>query len=161
MIKPKRGEIFPQFAGIMAVFMLFVLTFFQFSRANVIVGGLRQALREATISAVNDDKFYGYDSLRQGLQGAYTVSPFGIAAPDAAEDVAGTIDRKLGLSNSNGIHSGNGFSLSGFEVTISNPPARQSGSYMVETRVELEIYMPLKMHINIPLSVSAAMINEF
>lgn len=161
MIRNTRGDILPMLGGIGFILTFVCVLGFQFVRATVITSGTKEALRSESVTAVTQNNFNAYASLREGLDGAYTVDGSGHVLDNASNTLRQDLITDLGLQDSNGkfVKTTDGqpaYSMSDFNVRVSNPGFRATGTYSITAQSTLSIAMPLHLPaISIPLSVDA------
>lgn len=167
MMRDTRGDMLPFLGGIGLFLSLVFLIGFQFVRAGVITGGVRNAMKSEAEIAVTQNNFNAYASLREGLDGAYTVDSAGQVHDNAVNMLKQDLIAALGLQESGDqlVKTTDGqpaYRLSDFNVQVSNPDIRATGAYKVTATSSLSIAMPLHLpSIPIPLSVDADFQSKF
>lgn len=161
MMHDTRGDMLPMVAGIGFLLTLVFTLGFQFVRACVVTGCVKNAMRNDAIIAVTQNNFNAYASLREGLDGAYSIDAAGQVSENDTNTLKQDLVSSLGLHDSGDkltktVEDGPAYSLSGFGVQVSNPDFRATGTYKITVTGNLSIAMPLQWApIIIPISAYA------
>lgn len=157
----------PHMCGVGLALLVTFLAVFEIARTGIITTNVKSNMRRAIDANLTENKLYAYDSLREGLSGAYTVDDSGSVQENVHSDAGQQIIKELNLKaqndayvEMNGVQ--NEFALSGLNVQVSNPNSGSTGTYAVTITSTLSISMPLALPpIQIPLSVTGDFAPKF
>lgn len=167
MNKWTEGIVVPHMCGVGLALLVTFLAVFEIARTGIITTNVQSTMRRAIDTNLTENKIYAYDSLREGLSGAYTVDGSGSAQENIHTDAEQQIIKGLNLKAQNDEYvEVNGiqkeFGLSGLNVQISNPDPGSTGTYTVAITSTLSISMPLALPpIQIPISVNGDFASKF
>lgn len=162
-----RGDMLPMVAGIGFLLTLVFTLGFQFVRVCVVAGCVKDAMRSEAVIAVTQNNFHAFASLREGLDGAYSIDAAGQVSENDGNTLKQDFVSSLGLHDSGDklaktAEGGPAYSLSGFTVQVSNPDFKSAGAYKVIVTGDLSIAMPLRWApITIPISAYADLLPKF
>lgn len=162
------GIVIPQLCGVGFLLTLIFLVGFEFARANVIVNDVQFSMHNAVNASVTENDYDAYDSIREGLPGAYAIDNNGQAHDNSYVDSQQRVISSLALKDGNGggYVKMNGvqsdYTISGLSVQLNNPSAGTAGTFSETISCNLSISMPLLLPpVTIPLSVGADFASKF
>lgn len=91
------GEGFPLTAAVTISLMLIFLAVIQYARLIITAAGIRDAMQEAVLSAVNDNYADVYHAVREGYAAGYQPYGGGFIESYQYGDIYGRLDSILGL----------------------------------------------------------------
>lgn len=167
MNKWTEGIVVPHMCGVGLALLVTFLAVFEIARTGIITTTVQSNMRRAIGANLTENKVYAYDSLREGLSGAYTVDGSGSTHENVHTDAEQRIVKGLNLKAQNGAYvemngTQNEFALSELNVQISNPNPGSTGIYSATITGTLSIFMPLSLPpIQIPLSANGDFASKF
>lgn len=163
-----KGAVIPQLCGVGLALIVIFLAVFEIARTGIITMDVQNAMRRAVWANLTENRLYAYDSIREGLSGAYQIDNSGQTQQNVHSDAIQRIVKSLNLEKQNngsyaemnGVQ--NEYALSGMNVQVNNPDAGASGTYSISITGTLSITMPCALPpITIPLSVDGDFASKF
>ena len=104
ILKDRRGVSFPLIVAIALVLVIMLCGISEYFRLLIVAQGVRDAVQEAVISAVNDNYDDVYHGVREGYSGAYQPLAGGFEESLDYGDIYGRLDALLNLTSQGEYH---------------------------------------------------------
>ncbi len=140
-----KGEGFPLTVAVTISLMLIFLAVMQYARLMITAAGVRDAMQEAVLSAVNDNYADVYHAVREGYAAGYQPYGGGFVESYQYGDIYGRMDSVLGLHPDGDCHISRGaggdveYRIRNLQVAVRNGGA---SSFEITATVDLE--MPIR-----------------
>lgn len=137
-----KGEGFPLTAAVTISLMLIFLAVIQYARLMIMAAGIRDAMQEAVLSAVNDNYADVYHAVREGYAAGYQPYGGGFVESYQYGDIYGRLDSILGLQPEGDCHvsrSAGGdveYRVKNLQIEVLNGGA---SSFEITAMVDLEV----------------------
>ena len=104
VLRDRRGTSFPLIIAVTLSLVILLCAASEYFRLLIVAQGVRDAVREAVISTVNDNYRNVYHGVREGYSGAYQPENGGFQESMDCGDVYGRLDALLNLTNQGEYH---------------------------------------------------------
>lgn len=149
ILQDRRGVSFPLIAAITLSLIIILCGISEYFRLLLVAQGVRDAVQEAVISAVNDNYDDVYHGVREGYSGAYQPLAGDFEESLDYGDIYGRLDELLNLTYRGGYHiqyTEDGaveFRVWGLNVEITNASFASGDSagnrFVADCEIELEV----------------------
>lgn len=144
-----KGEGFPLTAAVTISLMLIFLAVMQYARLMITAAGVRDAMQEAVLSAVNDNYADVYHAVREGYAAGYQPYGGGFVESYQYGDIYGRMDSILGLQPDGDCHISRAPAAMwntdpNLQVAVRNGGA---SSFEITATVDLEMPVRFIMHL--------------
>ena len=149
ILQDRRGVSFPLIVAITLSLIIILCGISEYFRLLLVAQGVRDAVQEAVISAVNDNYDDVYHGVREGYSGAYQPLAGDFEESLDYGDIYGRLDELLNLTYRGGYHTqytedgAVEFRVWGLDVEITNAPFASGDSagnrFVADCEIELEV----------------------
>lgn len=157
LLSDKCGSSFPLIVAVTLALTLIFSGVSEYFRLMIIAQGVRDAMQDAVISAVNDHYDDVYHSVREGCSGAYQPMAGDFEESLDYGDIYEQIDSILGLSSRGGYHEKRAsrgkleFKIWNLEVDIYNAPFASGDSSTERFKIDSTIMLEVPVSFGIKL----------